>query len=84
MNHMNQTQLTPIEPDNRIQLPAEWAESLGLHGLVSLERTEAGILIRPGQQYSWDDIFATRLTARPGSADNQPELTEVSGDDLLF
>jgi hypothetical protein len=81
---MKPTLLTPIEPGNRIQLPAEWAQALGLHDRVSLERTAEGILIRPGQQLTWDDIFASRLSVRPGNAADEPKITEVSGDDLLF
>lgn len=81
---MNPTQLTPIEPGDRIQIPAEWARALGLRDHVSLERTAEGILIRPGQQFTWDDIFATRLSVRSGDAAAEPEITEVRGDDLLF
>jgi hypothetical protein len=84
ITHMNPTLLTPIEPGNRIQLPSEWAQALRLYDRVSLERTAEGILIRPGQQLTWDDIFATRLSVRAGDAAAEPEITEVSGDDLLF
>jgi hypothetical protein len=58
--------LTPVEPGNRIQLPADWAQDLGLRGLVALERTGEGILVRPCPRTTWDDIFATKLTV--GSA----------------
>jgi hypothetical protein len=78
------TTTTPLEPGNRIELPAEWAEALGLGGLVTLERTDNGILIRPCPRFTWDDFFATRLSVRPGDAATAPEVTEVSGDDLLF
>jgi hypothetical protein len=81
---MSTTQTTRLEPDNRIQLPADWAEALGLRGLVTLERTDNGILIRPCPRLSWDDIFAAPLSIRPGNAATAPEVTEVSGDDLLF
>ncbi len=81
---MSTTQTTPIEPGNRIQLPADWAEVLGLRGVVTLERTDKGILIRPGPRFTWDDIFATRLSVRPGDSATAPEVTELSGDDLLF
>ncbi len=81
---MNPTQSTRIEPGNRIRLPDDWAESLGLRGLVTLERTAKGILIRPSPRFTWDDIFATRLSVRPGDPATVPEVTEVSGDDLLF
>src|SRR5216117_1494296 len=33
---MSNTQLTPVEPGNRIQLPADWADALGLHKPVLL------------------------------------------------
>jgi hypothetical protein len=81
---MNSTHFAPLEPGHRIQLPAAWAEAFGLHGLVALERTDNGILIRPCLRFTWDDIFATRLSVRPGDAATAPEVTEVSGDDLLF
>jgi hypothetical protein len=81
---MNATQTSLLEPGNRIQLPADWVKALGLGGLVSLERTEDGILVRPCPRLTWDDIFATRLTVRPGNTDTDIEVTELSGDDLLF
>jgi hypothetical protein len=81
---MSTTQLTPVEPGHRIQLPADWAEAIGLRGLVTLERTDNGILIRPCPRLTWDDVFATRLSVRPGNPATAPEITEVSGDDLLF
>jgi len=56
---MNPTQITSLEADNRIQLPADWAEDLGLRGQVTLEWTENGILIRPGPRFTWEEIFAT-------------------------
>jgi hypothetical protein len=81
---MNPTHTTPLEAGNRIQLPADWAEAFGLRGLVTLERTDNGILIRPRPRCTWDDFFATRLSVRPGNPDTTPEVTDVSGDDLLF
>jgi hypothetical protein len=81
---MNPTQTISLEPGNRIQLPADWAKALGLCDLVILERTDNGILIRPCPRFTWDDIFATRLSVRPGNPASAPEVTEVSGDDLLF
>ena len=81
---MSTPQLVPLEPGNRIQLPADWAEALGLRGLVTLERTDGGILVRRGPRFTWDDIFATRLSVRPGNPATAPEVTEISGDDLLF
>jgi hypothetical protein len=80
---MSTTQTTPIEPGYRIQLPAEWAEALGLKGQVVLAQTAEGILVYPCPSVTWDEIFATRLSVRPGDS-STPEITEVSGDDLLF
>ena len=81
---MNTTQTTVIEPGNRIRLPAEWAEDLGLQDQVVLVKTDEGILVRPHTKVTWDDIFSNRLSARPGAAATALEVTEVSGDDLLF
>jgi hypothetical protein len=81
---MSTTRLTPLEPGNLVQLPADWAEALGLRGQVVLERTAEGILIRPGPRFTWDDIFATRLSARPGNPDEADDVTELTGDDFLF
>jgi hypothetical protein len=36
---MSTTRTTPIEPGYRIQLPAEWADALGLEGQVALAKT---------------------------------------------
>lgn len=77
------TQIAALEPGNRIQLPADWAEALGMRGAVKLERTSDGILIRPAQ-VSWDDIFATKLSVRPGDPTADANITELSGDDLVF
>jgi hypothetical protein len=87
---MNTTQTTAIEPGNRIRLPAEWAEALGLQDEVVLVRTAEGILVLPHPRATWDDIFADKLSVKPGGptpsgeAATAPEVTEVSGDDLLF
>jgi len=81
---MNTTQLTPVEPGHRIQLPAAWVEALGLRGLVALERTTEGILVRPGPPKSWDDFFGTKLQVGSARAPTNVEIVEVSGDDLLF
>ena len=76
--------LIPIDPVNRIQLPADWAQALGLHGLVALERTSDGILVRPYPRLTWQDIFATPLLI--GSAPPAPDedTEEMTGDDFLF
>ena len=81
---MNATQTTPIEPGNRIQLPAEWAEALGLRTLVALEKTAEGILIRPCRPVTWEEIFATKLTIGSAPPDANEEAVEVTGDDFLF
>lgn len=81
---MSTTQLTAVEAGCRIQLPADWADALGLRGVVTLERTNGGILIRPCPATTWEDIFATKLTigsAPPGQNEDDLELT---GDDFLF
>lgn len=80
---MNSTQIATLEAGNRIQLPADWAEALGIRGAVKLERTSEGILVRPAHA-TWDDVFATKLSVRPGDAATEPDVTELSGDDLLF
>lgn len=77
-------QITPLEHGNRIQLPEEWAQALGLRGMVTLEKTAEGILVRPCQQTSWDEFFATKLqigSAPPAADDDELEL---SRDDYLF
>jgi len=87
---MNTTQTTVIEPGNRIRLPAEWAEALGLQDQVVLVKTDEGIVVRRHPKVTWDDVFANKLSARPAGptrsweAATAPEVTEVSGDDLLF
>jgi AbrB family looped-hinge helix DNA binding protein len=78
------SQTTVIEPGNRIRLPAEWAEDLGLQDQVVLVKTDEGIMVRPHPKATWDDVFANRLSARPGNASTTPDVMEVSGDDLLF
>jgi hypothetical protein len=80
---MNSTQIATLEPGNRIQLPADWVDALGIRGAVKLEPTTEGILVRPAQA-SWDEIFATKISVRPGDAATEPDVTELSGDDLLF
>jgi hypothetical protein len=84
MFFMSTSELTPVEPGNRVQIPEDWAEALGLHGLVTLERTANGVLVRACPRLTWDDIFATRLSARSGNPATAPDVTEVNGDDLLF
>jgi hypothetical protein len=52
---------TPIDADNRAQLPGDWARSLGLCGVVALERTGDGILIHRCPRATRDDIIAAKL-----------------------
>src|SRR5438128_72120 len=65
----------PIEAGNRIQLPAEWIEALGLNGAVSLEKTADGILVRPARParladparpLAWGDARLLELGSRRG------------------
>jgi hypothetical protein len=81
---MNPTQTTPLEAGNRIQLPAEWADALGLRGQVALERTSEGILVRPSSRATWDEIFATKLVIGSAPPDQDEDQLELSGDDFLF
>jgi hypothetical protein len=76
--------LTPIDADHRIQLPADWAEALGLHDQVALERTDNGILIRPCPRFTWDDIFATKLVIGSAPPDQNEDDVELTGDDFLY
>jgi hypothetical protein len=81
---MSDTLTTSIEPGNRVQLPAEWAEALGLRETVRLERTTEGILIRPCPRLTWDEVFASRLQINSAPPDPNPDEVEVTGDDFLF
>ncbi len=76
--------LTPIESGNRIKLPADWMQALNLHGLVSLERTDEGILVRPVPATTWDEIFATKLVIGSAPPGQTKEPVELTGDDFLF
>jgi len=72
-----------IEPGNRVQLPPDWLAHLGCQGVVALELTANGILIRPSPRFTWDDIFPSRLTI--GSAPPDPnDDVELTGDDFLY
>jgi hypothetical protein len=77
---------TPIDAENRIQLQADWAKALGLRDRVTLEQTENGILIRPCPRYTWDDVFATKLTigSAPAATNENADALELTGDDFLF
>jgi hypothetical protein len=75
--------LTPLEPGNRIQLPAEWVEALGLRAFVVLEKTTEGILVRPFPRQTWNEVFANKLPIGRSPPDEEEPL-ELTGDDLLF
>jgi hypothetical protein len=81
---MNATEITPIEPGNRIQLPASWVAAVGINGLVTLEWKDDGILVRPCTRLTWDDISATKLQIGSAPHDENPGDVEVTGDDFLF
>lgn len=77
-------QVAPLQPGNRVELPAEWVKALGLRGLVALEKTPEGILVRPCAQTSCDEFFATGLefgSAHPVADEGDFEVTR---DDYLF
>ena len=80
---MNPTQIAPLESGNRIQLPAEWADALGLRGRVALERTSDGILVRPFRRLTWDEISATKLVIGSAPPDENDDDLELTGDDFL-
>ena len=70
-----------LAPDCTIELPPDWVAELGLKSGVVLERTHNGILIRPYPVQTWDEIYAEKLKiGSPLTLD----LSEVSGDDLIF
>ena len=79
---MSTTQLTPIEPGNRIYLPSDWVRDLGLQGMVILDKTDQGILVRRCPPTSWDDVFATKLPV--GQTSPEPENLEIDTDDLFL
>ena len=70
-----------LETDNKIKLPLDWVKELGLESGVVLERTDDGILIRPHAAQTWDEVYAEKLNMGKSSA---LDLSEVSGDDLIF
>ena len=70
-----------LETDHKIKLPLDWVKELGLESCVVIERVEDGILIRPYTAQTWDEIYAEKLKMEDASA---LDLSEVSGDDLIF
>ncbi len=82
---MNEVKVIPVEAGNKIALPAEWAAELHLAQTATLERLPDGILVRPAQpeeRLTWDEIFAEKL--KPGQVWVERDLSELSGDDLIF
>ena len=70
-----------LETDYKIKLPLDWVKELGLESGVVIERTGDGILICPYTAQTWDEIYAEKLKmGNPAALD----LSEVSGDDLIF
>lgn len=76
--------ITPIDADNRVQLPADWTLDLGLHGMVVLERTEEGILVRPCPRATWDEVSAAKLIIGSAPPDQREDTIDTNGDDFLF
>jgi hypothetical protein len=75
--------LTPVEAGHRIEIPAEWAEELGLKQVAALERTASGILVSPYEQpVTWDEIFSEKLPFGNAAVSDAP--VDVTRDDLLF
>ncbi len=70
-----------LESDYRIKLPFDWVKELRLESGVVIERTDNGILIRSSATQTWDDIYTEKLEIGTPSA---LDLSEVSGDDLIF
>jgi hypothetical protein len=79
---MGDTKITPVETGHRIQLPAEWAAELGLDKTAALERTAAGILVRPIPAVTWNEVFREKLAM--GQEPAVLDLPELSGDDILL
>ena len=74
-------QTLSLEADYKIELPSEWVVGLGLESGVVLEKTHGGILIRPHPVQTWDKIYTKKLKIESTAV---PDLSEVSGDDLIF
>ncbi len=72
----------PLGKNREVEIPADWAEELGLSSVVRLEKTPEGILIRPTCQTSWDDLFLEKLQI--GSQSPSEDELEVRSDDLLL
>ena len=70
-----------LEVNYKIELPRDWVTELGLESGIVLEKTHNGILIRPRPAGTWDEVYAEKLKIGNTSA---LDLSEVSGDDLIF
>jgi hypothetical protein len=78
----NIVKIATIQPDHRIQLPAEWVQELSFHGLATMEKSGDGIFVRPCLNATWDEVFADKLPVGSSIAAFDP--SEVSGDDYIF
>jgi hypothetical protein len=76
--------ITPIDTDYRVQLPADWSLDLGLRGIVVLERTNEGILVRPCPCATWDEVSAAKLIIGSAPPDPHEDTIDTNGDDFLF
>ena len=74
--------ITPVEPEHRIQFPADRVAEFGLEHIAALEKTAEDILVRPCRTATWDEIFADKLPM--GRQLSALDLSNVSGDDLLL
>jgi len=79
---MANMRIIQVENGNKIQLPSDWAADLGLEQVVGLEKTPEGILVRSCSEITWAEVFADKLPM--GSHASKGDLSELSGDDLLF
>ena len=70
-----------LETDYKIKLPLDWVKELGLESGIVIEKIDDGILIRPYIAQTWDEVYAEKLKMGNPSA---LDLSEVSGDDLIF
>lgn len=70
-----------LETDHKIKLPLDWVKELGLESGIVLEKTDDGILIRPYTAQTWDEVYFEKLKMENPLA---LDLSEVSGDDLIF
>ncbi|MCI0697699.1 hypothetical protein L0337_37595 [candidate division KSB1 bacterium] len=76
------TRIVPVETGYKIQIPLEWAVEFGLESSVAAEKTATGIWVRPCRTLTWDEVFANKLSI--GKQSLAKDLSELSGDDLLF